>query len=891
MRVSSSPLLLLLPNTLALGLAGCPPAEDGNAPKESVVVTGTDFEPGCILVDGGGGYALLEDALSLAGDGTVVTLCEGEWEAELKVEAAVIIEGAGPELTRVVGPLGATPLTFKAGGGVRNLTVSSSYNGVEIDGGADVVIDGVVFEDMPNRAVDASDTTNLQVTNSTFNKPGAGGVRVKRGSGTVSNSVFNAPGAAAIIGEEATLIVSGNQFVDVEQTARNDGYALDVTDSDLTASGNTYTNCEEGGLKASGGSLSLSGESITDTPVGIFAEESTFEALDLTIANAKTIGMYVSTGSGLITLQNVNVSIAAGESCTKGYASARVDECGGVALLGLDGIVVDGLTVTGYEDFGAQIYSTQADAEVNVPVTLSNISLIDNGRIGMTLAYTTGTLANINVTGLREPEIDEEYICFDDGGLVYIGRSTGVLVTGGEMDISGGAFLDNSGWDTFVYDAVLNIDSVSFSGSTCAGLMNAVGAASVTNSTFTRATLVNVYDIQGVTELIGNHFVDNQDSVEVSWYENVNGDHITRVETDYAAVTDVIAGASQTLIVRENVFERGGASILADSVASVELYGNSWTDYRSTILYSYSVGQIDFSSSTLDNVAGPLLYSFDSSVSVSEMEVGELVPVELPQRTYLDGVLVAESTSHAVGGGFTFYQFTEGSAYRLELSDVSIDTLTGYALQFADGSIEIDNFSVVDSEGDDVYGGIYGYSSYGPVDVDIEGAQLGNVGGYGVYAASYSGDGGTVVLRDVELGDVAYYGVYLYGATYVEMENVSVQSAGYYGIFSSTYEEGATLSMLDSVVEGAGTLSSGYAAVYLSGGELFLEGNALSGGSSDGLSMYNATVDVQSNSSNAHVGYGMVCSSLTYTACASNDLSANGLGEMSGCDAACSAAP
>ncbi len=41
------------------------------------------YEEGCILVDGEGGYKWLEDALEVAGEGSTVSLCEGEMDLSI----------------------------------------------------------------------------------------------------------------------------------------------------------------------------------------------------------------------------------------------------------------------------------------------------------------------------------------------------------------------------------------------------------------------------------------------------------------------------------------------------------------------------------------------------------------------------------------------------------------------------------------------------------------------------------------------------------------------------------------------------------------------------------------------------------------------------------------
>ena len=56
-----------------------------------------DLEPGCFVVDGGAGYALLNDAISMANDGSTITMdgCDSHHEEVVNVSKPLSIVGPG----------------------------------------------------------------------------------------------------------------------------------------------------------------------------------------------------------------------------------------------------------------------------------------------------------------------------------------------------------------------------------------------------------------------------------------------------------------------------------------------------------------------------------------------------------------------------------------------------------------------------------------------------------------------------------------------------------------------------------------------------------------------------------------------------------------------------
>jgi hypothetical protein len=51
--------------------------------------TQPQYDEGCILVDGAGGYKWLEDAMEIADEGSTITLCEGELALSIEIDSSI----------------------------------------------------------------------------------------------------------------------------------------------------------------------------------------------------------------------------------------------------------------------------------------------------------------------------------------------------------------------------------------------------------------------------------------------------------------------------------------------------------------------------------------------------------------------------------------------------------------------------------------------------------------------------------------------------------------------------------------------------------------------------------------------------------------------------------
>ena len=158
------------------------------------------------------GVAELKAAVSSATDGTVLYLGSGEYvlDAKLYVNANVTIQGVGNVTIKQTATgnnacfevVGGKTATFKG----LNFVSNTSWYGVELQGGANAVIEGCSFAGQYGIYVNPNAT--LKVTGSTFNKlPVAIGTECAWENLTITGNTFN--GCKEVLGLTKTALAAG----------------------------------------------------------------------------------------------------------------------------------------------------------------------------------------------------------------------------------------------------------------------------------------------------------------------------------------------------------------------------------------------------------------------------------------------------------------------------------------------------------------------------------------------------------------------------------------------------------------------------------------------------------------------------------------------------------
>lgn len=882
-RVCSLEIALTRPLLLVLSvgtLAGCPSTPPDETTKTDPTQTDptTSYDPGCILVDGTGGYAHIQDAISVASDGSVISLCDGTYAESVTVDKAVTIEGASRDGTLVVGQGTDPAFRVEAGATISTLTVQSTYSGVIVDGATNATVQDVYFDAVAYWGLQSTDATGTVVVDVEIHQPGGGGIQVNGGSATITRATVDNPtgfGVQVVNGAEVAMdgsVLSGIILTTEDVT---DGMAVQVMDASLTTQGNQVVVAEGMGIYAENSTLSLNGDTVDQAYyIGVFAVDGPVSMVDVTLSNSVLEGAYIVAPS--FVGDGVVASTTSKGSCSYTYDQWGGNNygpwCGGL-LIAADTIDLTDSTVSGWNNYGVYL---QGNTDPDAPMNVTGLTISDTGRWGLNLYQPQATISGLTITGLREPEMPQP--C-QDTSYIYLDRSVGVVVNGGNVDLTDSNLSANDGWGVSVIQAQLAVSGTTFDDNACSGILNYQGAATITGNTFSQGwSNGNVWDYQGASIIDGNHFVNNHYTYSGSY--EYYGHEYTYTYTGYGV--DIYSYSSSALEVSNNLFEDGDQS-LSLYLSSADVHDNTWTDYDGEILYSYqSASPVRFADNTVDDFAGYLALNYFGELEIEDVEVGTQRSATVTYENYTDGVLTSSGSYtsqaptfyaygtadtptaltvdglHMVDAPFGFLSSYDTS---LELYDVTVDSVgTSSGGYLVNASWQtVDPVATIESMRSTTLGGsgLYLYSSTtGPSYVDVTGLSFGTVAGSAAVQTYYLGDWS---LTDADLGAAGSYGVYSTANTtspgVATLTNVQVNSADTYGF-------------------------------YLSGGSAVVSGSTGTTGGS-GIRLDNLTADIQGNAFTSNGQYGMVCSTTTLSTCSGNDLSGNAIAAHLGCDDAC----
>lgn len=907
-------LLLLSP----LGILGaCSDGEDGKIEDTSTATddtgddTGEDtsLAPGCVLVDGAGGYASVMDALSVASEGSTITLCEGSFEEAITVDKAVTIEGAGVEATTVSAPTNQAPFTITAAGvTLRSMALESTRSGVVVQAD-DATLSELAFLAVSNYGVTAKDASNLTIDACTFNATAYGGVAVDGGSATIQGSTFVDNVGFGIHGTgDADLIVTGNTISDTQPTdpeAFGDGHGVWAEEANLTLSDNVLTNNAFVGVFADTGDLSMSGDSITGSLYGVAAILGAVEVDGVTATDNYFHGVFAVTTSTDLTVKNTTITgdpEAVVDIETASWGADSVGYLGvGLYLVG-PSPVVESTSVDGYNNAGL-LLSPYDDA--GCAASLTDVTLSNNGRVGLYALSADIAAENLNVTGVVEVEDAADSQCYSVGG------NAAVSVIQGSLDMTGGSIEDNDGYGLASVYSVASVDGVSVAGNSCAGLMNFGGALVAQNSTFSRSHggsfEAGVVSYQGSSAtLVDNSFEGSQEWVLMYSSESDDGaGTIYRYDQYQYEGADIQLFYGGDNIVQDNVFTNGTDSVYAYD-ADVTVESNTWSDYRGVVLY---VGSSTGTTMKVKDVDVEGYYSYGLYCSSATMDVSDarftqggsymytLEAYRNDEPYYTSSSTYANPLMYGYGCAATLedveVEEAEGSLLRAyggtyDLASVYADNIsakdyTSYAAIYTYGYLDTEVW-LTDVSLTNVLAG-NGVNMYAYSDLDIalhvDGLTLENISGTGLYLYRSSTSYAPIAadIEDLEVSNTNT-GLYLLGADLTMANSSVVDTSG----------EAIVLNQSTFVGEGVEISGAGEEGVLSTSSELTLSDSTISGNAGSGLYLGSTTVNAVGNTISGNGRYGMECSGATIETCG-NDLSGNALGAQLSCDTSCETPP
>ncbi len=760
--------LLLLP---LLGVVACDGGSSGdsgkddtNGPKESV----PDYEDGCITVDGEGGYKYIQDAVTVADEGSVILLCNGSYEEAVTVDKGVEILGESREGVTVIAPANAAAFTITGtGASVHTLTIQTSKDGIIFEGSTNSSASDLSINDAPNYAVSfvnatASSLEDCSIYNSLYT-----GVKISGGSATVARCNFTQSTSTAInVQGGAAATLSDNSFDGVLATTDEDGYAVTVADSTADLSGNTVLSASAGGVYATDSDITSTGDSYTNGTIGVYVLDGDFSGSGLTVTENVVLGLFL-VGEGTISLSDSLVTVTDGTLCNNPYSSIWEDgslACGGV-VAAAGTINISNVEVSGYNSYGMYIVTYDGTSTQ----TISGVNVHDTGRIGMVITpgEGTATISGSTVQGVREPELVEA--CGEEPSLTgqySLNNTPALYLLGGTFTLTDNQFLNNAGWGIASSGSTVTMTGTLFDGFGCAGVVNLQGSLNASGNTFTHGdTLGSIWDYQGSTVLANNSFVDNH-----AWVFYDYGDF--KYEFNGAA-RDIQAGQSAGIVITGNQFTDGDSSILLSDVANVEISDNVWTDYDSEILTIQDSANVVINNNRMSDSYGYFLSAYGTAAPIEVQIEGLTVENNRASESitrYYDGTgamtdeYISQSTSYE-----TFY-LNNASADIVDLTMSGMGNVY-YALYFYDASISVDGATMEDGNSF-----LLGYSYSTPPDLNLQGLEVGALTGSLVQVSNYTASPGALYITDSYV-EQASYGVYSSGMMEVEIEDLTIESS------------------------------------------------------------------------------------------------------------------
>ena len=899
---------------LALALAmslGCPAPDDTDKTDDTGEDTGDPvvYDEGCITVDGGGGYASLNDAIHLATEGATIEVCEGEFMEAVVVDKAVHIVGAGTELTRWDAPEGEAPFLFQevASAGLSGMSVASSRSGIEIEASSDVALTDLVFDNIANYAITASDCTGLVVDSASLTESQWGAVRISGGDATVSNSSFVDNLGFAVKGTGGAELsiqantISGTMYTELDdEGAIADGFAVFLEEAGpATLSENVFeANPILSVWAIESDSVSMSGDSIEGGLYGIYMIYGDLELLDVTITDPTEMAVLYAAPSGE-SLVAEGLTISGDPELVSDYAW---DE-GITSSIGLyaecEDISISDSTITGYNSYGAYLLGNGADDGV---LTISDTTFDNNGRRGIFSADLDVTATELALTNLRE--LDDDY-----DGAIYIDLPAAWYHQSGNLDLSGGEISGNEGWGISAAQANVSVTGVTFDGNHRSGLIDFAGTSSIQGNTFTNSLDESYFGALCAYESNGmlvqeNTFAGNGSYSTEQMYEDAHGNVYGYVYHDkvFDSGLDVYAYGA-TITVTDNSFSNGYLGVQIYSSDGV-VQDNSFEGHTYASIYVGGEGSdaVVVEDNTVTGNIGYGLMASSADVEVSGLEINDGQSALISYDYYYNEVLQFSSSYE------TSYDAIYLSTASVLLEDVTINSPAGEGLYSYNSTVEIDDVTIRNASALTTYSyGAYFYHYNSAPELYINGLTIESPqGAGGIYLYTYNNKDFTAAdFYDVEIRDAVSHGVVMSTFPGIEgaaanFEGLEISGSG--GSAISMSSSAATITSATLQENAGGGISASSSALELS--ELVLESNTtdgvtISGGTldlasaeivtngGDGIDLSSCTATVEAAVITGNGGYGMTCSGVTFDSCGDNTISGNTLGENFGCDPGC----
>jgi len=793
MRIPSTALLLPLAFLSACDL------KDGSVDTGEIEDTEPEynFEEGCILVDGEGGYRWVTDALTVADPGSTITLCAGEQEESIEVDKAVIIEGPEDEDLVWTGETNKAVITIQGADGVevRNLTLHSSRNGINIENATNTVVDNVYFTEIQGtglRAVDAEATAVIDCFFGDLSAPpvgdtggdtgwdsdwdtggpdrpsdewtGYGGAEFSGGSATISTSTFSQIiGFGVHLTDGAVGTLNGNTISWItygevtEEGGVNDGFGVWAEKGAvLTTSGNTLYN-DFIALVIDEADGTLVADTVVAGGYGVYAVNGAFSFTDLVIEQVYSIGILAVATGDTIVMDGVSVTgtpefVHPGDAADGNSMGIQIQA---------DDVEISNTTVDGYN--ATSLYMAPYNNAINA--TLNNVTVNSPGRMGIYGAQGAFDLTDVSVIGLRLVD-DPEAV--NVGGSISTGFASSFWYS--TVTWNGGAVQDNefigllNAFSTTELGTNTAGEGLVFSGNLYHSIWNYEGTLTAYGTEFTdTAGYYSLSNSLGYTGAVvatnGTTVLDTcsfHDNLATRYYEYESGGVIYGTESKFASQDVEINGGS--LEITGCDFENGSNGVdVYDS--DVEINNSTWNNYNEAAIqvWSNSDNPLKIEDVHMANVGGNAINCYYGAIEMENVTLSNLNGILNDSTTYVDGVYASQSE-------YTNYQpAVYSNDCSLFVNGLTVENSADQAVRAYNGDVELYDVTVTGggaNNNDSDAAVEVEYTSSGTPSLYLSGLDVQvHLVAPGLRVSSSSNSQGTIEVSDVSVSGSETYGV------------------------------------------------------------------------------------------------------------------------------------
>ena len=856
--------------------------------------TGPDYEDGCILVDGGGGYAWINDAIAVASEGSTIELCAAALHEEaVVVDKGVSIVGPGTDNLILSAPINENAVTITASNAsFSGVSIHTTRSGVVVSAGAGAAdLTGITISDIqvvaaPNWGISIDNATGVVLDSVLMVGNGSegsqyGGVSIDDAEVTAQDSLFqNNIGYGIFATNGAVVHVSGSEFTATQPSdidSITDGHGFYGTEgSRLSTDSNFFNGNVFINVYADSADLSMSGDDIVGGLYGVAAIAGTTDISDITVDDAYFHGIIAVsplpvTFTGLVVTGAADTTIdVPDDTWNVDDGSGNADQRGTAIYVASDDILISDSTFAGYNNGGAMVLPYESGT-----ATLSRVTFADNGRHGLYTAALQVTLEDVSITGLIEKEAQDPA-----DACLTVDRYAGAVFVENTVQWVGGTLSENQGFGAVGIRAAMSMSGIDVGANGCAGIMNFGGSLVATANTFSKSiprSISNewiessIVDYQsGGATISGNTFFDNQrERVREGEVVDTGSYTYQYIYYDHGG-SDIIILESGPSEVTSNTFTDGVGGMQAYST-ELQISDNTWTNYYNTAVYTTGDVSVDVSDNTFDNVSSAGVYCSSGRVSLEGNEFTGGSAYLYSVERYTDGALDYSYDSTYIGQAVSL----SGCSMSMDgdtIEDYAASAIYSYSSSTS-GTVDIELVDVVidsvnTNEDYDYNAAILAYAYYGGTDILLDGVEITNSGGdhaleiYNDFSADYYEGTASLTVLDSTIEAIGDNGLMLQGdGITASIDGTVITSTGGPGI---ELMYGANITLSDSFVTG-----SGETGIVLTDSTLTLDTSAPS-------------------QSTLSTSYGLSCDATSEVVdCGSLDLSGNTLGEHTGCDAWC----